>query len=56
MQPNDKTNSIDWYDKTVIAIKTTKRKSHDLDRQPKIKLNQYNREKILIVTTNRKSP
>ena len=57
MQPNDDTN-IDRNNQTVLIIvtKTTESESRDLGRQLKIKLNRYDREKILTATSNRESP
>ena len=41
---------IDRYDQTVTATKTTERESRDLDRQPKIELNRYDRKSMLAGT------
>jgi len=38
---------IDRYDQTVTATKTTEGESRDLDRQPKIELNRYDRKSML---------
>ena len=50
---NDNTN-IDRYDRTVQveATKTTERESRDLEKQPKIKLNRYDR-KIMLTRTGK---
>ena len=49
---------IDRYDRKVqvAATKTTERESRDLDRQPKIKLNRYNRKLTGYTDTTKVNP